>query len=94
MTRAIYKVMIHSLFLSGHEYVIADETHWSRASRDFIRDGPWDTVFYPVPTSPEVCLERAAATNQPWLYKVIQEMALRHEPLEPDENVWEHKYEA
>ena len=85
MTRAIYKIMIHSLFLAGHEYVIADETHWSRAARDFVRDGPWDTQFYWVLTNDYECIRRAQATNQPWLVPVIEEMSLRHEPLEDDE---------
>lgn len=85
MIRALSKVFIASLFLSGHEFVIADETHWSRASRDFVRDGDWETVFYEVDTLPEICLERAEATNQPWLIPVITEMAARHEPLGDDE---------
>ena len=89
MTRAIYKIMIHSLFLAGHEYVIADETHWSRAARDFVRDGPWQTQFYWVPTNDKECLKRAAETNQPWLFEVIEDMSLRHEPLEDDEPLWE-----
>jgi len=87
-TRAIYKTMIHALFLAGHEVVIADETHYSRAARDFVSDGPWETYWYPVPTPPEVCLERAKATNQLWLLDVIPEMVKRHEPLQPDEELW------
>ena len=44
MVRAISKIMVHSLFLSGHPTVIADETHYSRAARDFMRnDALWDT---------------------------------------------------
>lgn len=85
MTRAIYKVMIHSLFLSGHKVVLADETHYSRASRDFIRDGPWRTEFICVPTSARECEIRALNTNQPWLLPVIEEMEKRHEPLQSDE---------
>lgn len=84
-TRAIYKVMIHALFLSGHPVVIADETHYSRASRDFIRDGPWTTEFRAVPTAPLICIQRAYETKQPWLPPVIEEMAKRHEPLGKDE---------
>lgn len=79
--RAISKVMVHSLFLSGHPVVIADETHYSRAARDFMSDGPWLTTFYVVPTSPEICHQRATDTNQPWLHAVIDEMTARHEPL-------------
>lgn len=91
-TRAIYKTMIHALFLAGHDVVIADETHYSRAARDFVRDGPWQTYFYPVPTTPEECLQRAKNTNQPWLYEVIPEMAARHEPLKQDEPLFDPIY--
>jgi predicted kinase len=87
-TRAIKKVMIAALFGAGHEYVIADETHYSRASRDFVRDGPWQTYFYEVPTDWKTCLDRAVATKQPWLYNVIKEMRDRHEPLQADEQRW------
>jgi predicted kinase len=87
-TRAIYKVMIRALFDVGHEYVIADETHYSRAARDFVRDPTWETFWVPVPTTPEVCIERAIATDQLWLPPVIEEMARRHEPLMEDEPLW------
>jgi predicted kinase len=83
--RAIGKVMIRSLFLSGSKIVIADETHYSRAARDHVRDSGWDTEFYHVDTSPEVCIERAYATNQADLEPVIKEMWLRWEPLKEDE---------
>ena len=93
MVRAIYKVMIHSLFLSGHQIVLADETHYSRAARDFVREGPWETEFLVVPTAPSVCIQRAWATEQPWLVDVIQEMAQRHQPLEADEKLYEETHE-
>lgn len=85
MVRAISKIMVHSLFLSGHEYVIADETHYSREARDFMRDGPWETLFYEVNTPRDVCLQRALDTGHIWLLPVIDEMVARHEPLEDDE---------
>ena len=84
-TRAIYKCMIVALFEAGHEIVLADETHYSRAARQFVSDGPWETRFLIVPTPPEVCLSRAADTEQPWLFNVIPEMVARYEPLGPDE---------
>lgn len=85
MVRAISKVMIHSLFLSGHEVVIADETHYSRAARDFVADGPWETYFYVVDTPPDVCIQRAHDTGHTWLPPVIEEMSKRYEPLGPGE---------
>ena len=94
MIRAISKVMIHSLFLSGHEWVIADETHYSRAARDFVADGPWDTVFYEVDTPAEICIERAHATGHTWLPPVIEEMAARYEPLGEDEKRYAEESEV
>jgi tRNA uridine 5-carbamoylmethylation protein Kti12 len=85
LVRAISKVMVRALFEAGHEYVIADETHYSRAARDFMRDGPWETYFYPVPTDAETCMQRARDTNQPWLLEVIPQMVARYEPLGNDE---------
>lgn len=83
--RAISKVMVHSLFLSGHPIVIADETHYSRAARDFMADGPWETRFYLISTPKEVCIQRAYDTGHTWLPPVIEEMAARWEPLGEDE---------
>ena len=85
MTRAIYKIMIHALFLAGHGTVIADETNWSKEARNFIKDGPWETRFYEVSTSPEICKARALATGQPDLLSVIDEMHARRDPLTPEE---------
>lgn len=83
--KAISDVMIRSLFLSGHEVVICDETNYSRAARDYHKSNDWRTVFYEVPTSPEVCKERAVATGQPDLIPVIDQMWERREPLGEDE---------
>ena len=91
--RAISKVMIASLFLSGHEVVIADETHYSREARDFVRDGNWETVFYEVKTPPEVCRQRADLTGHVWLHPVIEQMWARRTPLQPDERRYEDWYQ-
>jgi hypothetical protein len=85
MVRAISGVMIRSLFLSGHDIVVCDETHYSRAARDFNKSPSWNTVFYEVTTSPEICKERAILTNQRDLIPVIDEMYSRYEPLGDDE---------
>lgn len=85
MVRAIAKIMIDSLFRSGHETVLCDETHYSRAARDFIKSPAWETRFLEVPTTKELCIERAWATKQPWLPSVIEEMWKRYEPLGEDE---------
>lgn len=88
MVRAISLVMIRSLFLSGHKVVVCDETHYSRAARDFNKSRDWNTAFYEVKTSPEVCKERAYATEQSYLVPVINEMFSRYEPLGEDEIVY------
>lgn len=88
--KAVSDVMIRSLFLAGHEVVIYDETNYSRAARDRHKSDDWNTVFYEVPTTPEICQERALATGQPDLVPVIAEMWERKEALGDDEV----KYEA
>jgi predicted kinase len=83
--KAVSDVMIRSLFLSGHEVVICDETNYSRAARDFHKSNDWHTVFYEVCTTPEICQNRAAATGQKDLIPVIADMWERREPLGDDE---------
>jgi predicted kinase len=83
--KAISDVMIRSLFLSGHEVIICDETNYSRAARDYHKSNDWRTVFYEVCTPPEVCKERAVATGQPDLIPVIEGMWGRREALGEDE---------
>lgn len=88
MIKTVSLYMIRALFLTGHDTVIYDETNYSRAARDYIKDLSWQTLFYVVPTPPQVCQERAVATNQEDLVKVIEEMANRYEPLGWDEAVY------
>lgn len=88
MVRAVYRIMIESLFRSGHDYVVADETHYSRAARDFIKDQRWQTQFIVVPTPKETCIERAYTTGHTWLPPVIEEMAQRYDPIGLDESIF------
>lgn len=84
--RAIAKTMIKALFLRGHEVVIADETHFSKLAREHLKqDDLYQVKWYVVDTPKEVCIERAIATNQPDLVPIIEGMAARWEPLEPDD---------
>jgi tRNA uridine 5-carbamoylmethylation protein Kti12 len=87
--KAISDVMIRSLFLSGHDTIICDETNYSRAARDYHRSKDWKTVFYEVPTSPDTCKQRAIATGQADLVPVIDAMYARKEPLGEDEERYE-----
>lgn len=86
--RAIAKTMIKSLFLRGHEVVIADETHYSKSSRNHIKDPLWEIVWYPVQTPADICIERAKATGQEDLIPVINEMNSRFEPLEESDRLF------
>jgi predicted kinase len=88
MVKAMSLYMIRSLFEAGHEVIVCDETNYSLAARNSLRDPGWFTIFYPVDTPPEVCIERAIATGQPDLIPIIKNMHLRHEPLQ----VWEEKF--
>jgi tRNA uridine 5-carbamoylmethylation protein Kti12 len=89
LVKAISLYMIKALFMTGEPYLIYDETNYSLAARDSIKSPDWQTLFYHVPTSPEVCIERAYATGQPDLEPVIKQMAARYEPLGEDEEVYE-----
>jgi tRNA uridine 5-carbamoylmethylation protein Kti12 len=77
--------MIRALFEAGHETVICDETNYSQAARNHLKDSKWETVFYEVKTSPETCKYRAINTNQLDLISVIDEMFTRYEPLGDDD---------
>jgi predicted kinase len=82
LVKAFDLYMIRSLFLAGHEVVICDETNYSKAARNHMRDEAWETIFYHVGTSPTTCVTRAYLTNQPDLAPVIEEMYKRWEPFE------------
>lgn len=91
MVKAMSIYMIKALFEAGHETVICDETNYSRAARNALRnDDRWRTVFYPVLTDPSICKERAIKTNQLDLISVIDEMYARYEPLEKGEEWYDY----
>lgn len=89
MVKAMSLYMIKSLFIAGHDVVICDETNYSRAARNALKSPEWETTFYEVKTSPEVCKERAVATGQSDLLPIIDEMYSRYEPLGEDEERYE-----
>lgn len=89
MVKAMSLYMIRSLFLAGHDTVIADETNYSAAAREALRSTDWRVVFYEVPTPPHICKQRAIDTGQEDLLPVIDNMWARHEPLQP----WEERYD-
>ena len=83
--KAISGVMVDALFTYGYPTVIVDETCYSKEARKALKSDRWETVFYEVPTPPDVCKERAIATDQAYLLPVIDEMWARREPLGEDE---------
>lgn len=85
MVKAVSRYMIEALFATGSEYVICDETNYSRAARNSLQSDKWDTWFYTVKTDVETCVQRAKDTNQEDLIPVIYDMHARHEPLADDE---------
>lgn len=88
MVKVFSNYMITSLALAGHDAIIVDETNYSRAARNSIRALGYETYFYHVNTSPEVCKERAIATDQADLIPIIDSMFARYEPLGEDEKVF------
>jgi hypothetical protein len=72
---------IRSLFLAGHDIVIADETNYSPEARAHLEDPSWTIEWYPVLTHPDICKERARATDQTDLIPVIDEMFKRYSKL-------------
>jgi predicted kinase len=83
---AIAKVMVRSLFGSGHPGVILDATNTSRKRRDEWRDPDWDLRFKLVETSYVECLARAGTDAE--LLPVIERMAKEFDPLGDDELRW------
>ena len=82
-------VMVRALFEAGHETVVLDATNYSRAQRDQWRNVNWKTEFWHVPTSKEICLQRAIDNGQDELLEIIEMMDTRFEPLEE----YEMRYE-
>jgi len=85
MVKAMSLYMIKALFEAGHDTVICDETNYSWAARNALKDPKWETQYYVVETSPDTCKQRAIQTGQEDLIPIIDEMYNRYEGLEPDE---------
>jgi tRNA uridine 5-carbamoylmethylation protein Kti12 len=81
LIRALDIYMVRALFGAGHETVIVDETNYSPEARAHLEDPNWEIQWYPVLTHPDLCKERAKATNQPDLLPVIDEMFTRYVKL-------------
>lgn len=79
---AIAKIMVRSLFLSGHEEVILDATNITKKRRDMWKSPDWITKCVLFNETKEECIKR---TTDPELIKVITRMNEQFELLDNDE---------
>lgn len=84
IVRATAKLMVRALF-AYHDTVIVDETNLKRSTRDFWRDGEWDTAFLHVDTPLNVCIDRARKMNDEDIQPIIHKMYSYTELLADDE---------
>lgn len=82
---AITRTMIESLFHAGHDYVILDATNVTKRRRNEWLSKKWDTKFWWVKTTEDVCLERAQQKDDFNMVPVIKRMAKNFEPLDSNE---------
>lgn len=86
---SIARVMARSLFLAGHQTVVIDATHVTRARRDEWRDalrGMVDEVQVCfIDTPAEECIRRARAAGDEEIVPVIERMAAALERPDDDE---------
>jgi predicted kinase len=71
---ATAKLMVHALFLAGHDTVILDATCLSRARRAEWRSTEWSLGYKVFDTSHEECHRRAALTRDTEIMAVIDRM--------------------
>jgi predicted kinase len=86
---AIAKTMVHSLFLAGHSTVILDATNLTLKRRQEWISNNWKTFYYPILTTKEECIRRAAQENDHYIIDVIKRMSEEYQPLTVDEQIWE-----
>ena len=80
-------IMVEALFAAGHTDVIVDGCHQTRRQRDAWKSDDWICIYHLLPTSTDVCKKRAVATNQEYLFPVIDEMAGTWEGLTEEEEL-------
>ena len=89
MVKAVAKIMVKALFKAGHRTVIVDETNLKTSTRDFWHDEEWRRLFLPVSTTADVCLKRAAATEDETIRPIILSMTKTTESLHGGENKYD-----
>lgn len=88
LVKATGLYMIRALFLAGHDLVLYDETNYSKAAREALKDDRWQIAWLEVDADPDTCKQRAVATGQEDLIPIIDGMFKRFEPLEAGEEVF------
>lgn len=81
--RAIARVMVESLFLSGHKTVILDATNVTRKIRSEWKSDKWANVWMHIRTDYDVCVKRAEGNKK--LQEVIHDMYSKFESFEAGE---------
>lgn len=82
---AIARTMVEALFNAGHECVTLDATNMTKHYRNVWKSDKWTRYFIHVPTSADICKERAILTNQEYLLDVIDRMNAQFQPLTEEE---------
>lgn len=78
------RIMVKSLFISGHDKVILDATSVTVARRNQWK-GDWERHFVVFEPPIDICKLRAINTDQQYLLSVIDKMAMDWEPVTADE---------
>jgi predicted kinase len=68
-------IFVRSLFNAGHAIVTLDATNTTIERRKKWISKDWQTVFCPVKTSKEECIERAISSGKDYLIPVIERMS-------------------
>lgn len=82
---SIAKIMVRSLFLSGHHTVIVDATNNSKKRRDFWKGDDWDILIKIIRTSKIECINRAKRENDLKIIPVIERMGIEQDTLSEEE---------
>ena len=79
---AIAKIMVHSLFLSGHDVVVLDATNTTKDRRDEWVSSKYTTQWNHINTPKEECISRAKNAGDEVIIPIIEKMAEQFEDPE------------
>lgn len=85
----IARVVVRSLFLTGHTRIILDATNTTLSQRLSWRDPNWSVVYQPFYADSHECRRRALASNRGDLFPVIANMDMRYDNLRADEELFD-----